>query len=244
MGKINKFILWLSFIFLLFSFWNRNAISNHIILSPEMFNEPQQYQIIKAPFLATFNDVHYKISPLYSYDLYGLVVSYRFHNSDTGLHKRWNDHLNVADVCIVWRNSAKNPLLNKIDFWNGQFSCRLQTDNRRAWAFFNMDQLSNNHLISDDGFIRNAIKDLKVGDQVHIKGWLSNYGVDGQAGVRGTSTVRTDTGNGACETIYVNQFEIIRAYNNPWRFVMYLSLIVFIIVFIVYFITPHKRRTH
>ena len=60
------------------------------------------------------------------------------------------------------------------------------------------------------------------GDQIKIKGYLVDYKVakDGQTlFTRGTSTTRTDNGNGACETIYVEDVEIIR--KNPYDFEEY-----------------------
>ena len=48
---------------------------------------------------------------------------------------------------------------------------------------------------------------------------LSNYG-SGDGGTRGTSTTRDDTGNGACETIYVKEFTIIKSMDNIWRQIM------------------------
>ncbi|MDH3899639.1 MAG: hypothetical protein OEU51_01170, partial [Gammaproteobacteria bacterium] len=41
---------------------------------------------------------------------------------------------------------------------------------------------------------------------------------------RGTSTTRDDTGNGACETIYLKQFEILQPLDNGWRTLMSLAL--------------------
>jgi hypothetical protein len=58
-----------------------------------------------------------------------------------------------------------------------------------------------------------------VGDQIRIKGWLSSYGVakNGKliGGKRGTSTVPNDTGNGACETIYLQTIHILKSMDNP-----------------------------
>ena len=42
-----------------------------------------------------------------------------------------------------------------------------------------------------------------------MRGWLAGYSND-DGFRRGTSTTRDDTGNGACETIYVDEFQIDR----------------------------------
>ncbi len=157
------------------------------------------------------------------------------------LHKRWNDHLNAADICVVWSNTAFDLNLNDYSFWNGQFTCNIKTADSGAWARFDMHQLSNNHLLSSDKVIRNKIKDISVGDQIYIKGWLSEYASEGGS-KRGTSITREDSGNGACETIFVTEFDILRASQNPWRKLMYFSLFVFIGTIIYHFLSPYRPR--
>ena len=101
--------------------------------------------------------------------------------------------------------------------------------------------MSNNHLITDDDYIRNRIEEVGIGDQVRLKGWLSSY-KNNQGGERGTSITREDQGNGACETIYVKEFDILDEYNNAWRKLMYFSLALFLFSLVWYFKTPHKVR--
>lgn len=227
----------ISFITLITSFFQRDNLSDNLNFSPLLDNEPRQLAIEKDPFVVAINKRNYQIQPLYDYTLYGLVVSLKHHDGDTGLHKAWNDHLNVADLCVVWSHTAFSPHLNKVDFWNGQFTCFYQTSDQQAWANFNGHQLSNNHLISDDDYIRQKIKQIGIGDQIKIAGWLSKY--RGQyGGERGTSIIRTDTGNGACETIYVNDVQILKSYTSYWKLAMYTSLCVFFLSLIAYFKAP------
>lgn len=234
-----RFILWASFVLLVVAFWNRNELPENIPFDPGLEREPLQKKVEIKAFDAFFNGVTYRVEPEYDYDLYGLVVSYRHHDGDSMLHKSWNDHLNVADICVVWRDSAFTPLLNKLDFWSGQFTCRVETRDDAAWASFNMEQLSNNHLISDDPLIRDKVGDIRIGDQIRIRGWLSAYSNNG-GGKRGTSAVRTDTGNGACETIYVREFDIIRKANGAWRKVMYIALVIYLAALVIHLRSPHR----
>jgi hypothetical protein len=71
--------------------------------------------------------------------------------------------------------------------------------------------------------MRRKIKQVRIGDQVRIRGWLVNYSND-EGFSRGTSTTRDDTGNGACETIYLQDFDILRPLDNGWRIVFSLAL--------------------
>ncbi len=71
--------------------------------------------------------------------------------------------------------------------------------------------MSNNHLIPATKNIRRALALAKKGDILKLDGYLVNV----EAGKKGktvatwnTSTTRTDTGNGACEIIYVTRLRI------------------------------------
>ena len=226
------------------SYWKRNDLPATIDFVPEIEREPLQSAVQVEPFDAPFKGVGYRVEPRYDYELWGLVVSYRHHDGEAMLHKSWNDHLNMADICVVWRETALSPLLNRLDFWNGQFTCNVETEDQAAWERFRMDQLSNNHLISDDPVIRDQIGAVKIGDQIRIRGWLAAYQSEGNT-LRGTSTVRSDTGNGACETIYVHEFEVIRPADGAWRNAMYASLVVYLGALFIYFWQPghsYRRR--
>ena len=52
-----------------------------------------------------------------------------------------------------------------------------------------------------------------------------SYGQKGAPYSRGSSTVRDDRGNGACEVVYVTEFEILREANAAWRALYKLSLV-------------------
>jgi hypothetical protein len=237
--KISNIVIFASFLGLLVSFWNRNDLPRNVEFLPEVLGEPRQTATRAGPFDATFNGVDYRVEPEYAYDLAGMVVSYRHHDDNSRLHFLANDHLNMLDVCVVWGDSANNKLLHKIDFWNGIFTCNVHTRDSAAWAAFSMEQLSNNHLISDDENIRGMVKDIRIGDQIRVRGYLASYSSE-QGGKRGTSTTRTDTGDGACETLFVEQFDIIGPATSIWRISMWVSLLVLALGLFVHFKRPYR----
>lgn len=237
--KFINIIIAVSFAWLLISFWNRNDLPHTIELLPALADEPKQTATKGRPFEATYNDISYRVEPEFDYELHGMIVSYRHHEGDSRMHSRAGDHLNMLDVCVVWGDNAANPLLHKIDFWNGIFTCNVKTKNQEAWDSFDMVQLSNNHLISADDLIRRQVKEIKVGDQIRVRGYLASYSNAG-GGKRGTSTTRLDTGDGACETLYVEQFEIVQAATSYWRISMYTSLAIFLLSAITYFRRPYR----
>ena len=237
--KISNIIIAVSFVWFLVSFWNRNDLPKNINYVENVLSEPMQSATQKAPFDAIYNGVEYLVEPEYDYDLYGMIVSYRHHDSNSRMHFLANDHLNMLDVCVIWGDNTSNPHLDKIDFWNGIFTCVVQTRDQQAWDAFDMYQLSNNHLISTDDYIRDQVKDINVGDQIHVRGYLASYSSAG-GGKRGTSTTRLDTGDGACETLFVEKFEIVEAVTNFWRISMYVSLSLLAIGLVSYFRRPYK----
>jgi len=71
--------------------------------------------------------------------------------------------------------------------------------------------MSNNHLIPANRNIRRALPLARVGDEVRISGYLVHAQAVGKTGSVTnwqSSTSRTDTGNGACEIIYVTALRI------------------------------------
>lgn len=194
--------------------WNADALPEDLAPRPELAREPEQTPLQKAPFRVRQGEVDYHVTPLYRYRLHGLVVSRRNHDGARMLHRRWNDHLNVADVCVVWGDNAHADL-SAFDFWSGQFTCFFETSDPIAWRRFRPDQIANNHLLSDDAWLRERIAAVRVGDQIRLDGYLASYRND-SGFERGTSLVRTDTGNGACETIYVTAFEVLESSPTIW----------------------------
>ena len=239
MRAINPVVFFASLAVLLLAFWNRNDIPPDVRLLPVLEKEPRQRRVAKRPFSVDYKGVTYEVDPKYSYDLHGMLVSYRLHDGNSTMHRLSNDHLNVADFCVVWGDSAANQELHQFRFWNGIFTCNVSTSERAVWERFNMSQLSNNHLISDNEVIRRAIGKVKVGDQIRVRGWLAHYGAKGQP-KRGTSTTRTDQGNGACETIFVDEFELLQPAFSPWRTAMYVSLALLLLSTVIHLRLPHR----
>ena len=238
--KLNTWVIAASVLVLLVAYWNRNDIPGAIDFDPHLQDAPLQKPITKTPLTVAFSGVDYRVEPLYDYELYGLVVSYRQHDGESSMHRWSNDHLNMADVCVVWSDTAFSEYLGDLDFWNGIFTCNVQTRDSVAWAHFKMNQLSNNHLISEDPYIRERVEEIRIGDQIRVKGWLSRYGAAGGSGLRGTSTTREDSGDGACETIYVREFEIVTPGFSAWRAAMYGALVVLVLCLFVHFALPYR----
>jgi len=207
------------------SLWYRDAPPAQEALRPEVFDAPVQVAVRKPAFDTTVDGVTYKVQPLYTYDLHGVVVS--LHSSDSFIdyiHRAWNDSLNVVDLCVIWGDNVKADL-SEFSFSSGQFQCFWETKSEAAWKAFDQYQISNNHLLSNDPAVTKRLRSVRIGDQVRFRGYLAeyshNHGFDFK---RGTSIVRTDTGNGACETVFVEDFENLQPGGGPWRRLFWVAL--------------------
>jgi hypothetical protein len=190
---------------------------------------PQQEASDRAPFTTTIKGYTYTLTPRATYDIAGLVVSQHrgdalfnlYHQADPG---------NIRDVCVVWGESIANGSYRKVEFWSGEFTCSF------AWSAavtppFKPETASNNHLIPADAAIARRIGAIQVGDQIRMTGLLVDYQVskDGRRlFARQTSLTRGDTGNGACEILYVTALTVVAPGNhlraNAARLCWYASL--------------------
>ena len=87
--------------------WNRDSLPGDLEVLNALALDPKQKKISQAPFTVSESGVDYRVEPLFDYELYGLVVSKRNHDGNRMLHRLWNDHLNVADLCVVWGNQHR-----------------------------------------------------------------------------------------------------------------------------------------
>lgn len=185
----------------------------------QLYREPLQAQEnLPAAFPVTKKKVTYTVTPLFTYELFGLVVSQ--HRSDSLLdisHSRWQDFLNIKDLCVVWGKNIRSGVYREMKFWNRDFTCMCSFPDQETAALFSGSHLSNNHILCADEKISRWILKVRPGDQIFFKGYLVNYSQPANQFFRGTSTVRNDTGNGACETVFVTDFEILKRANPVWR---------------------------
>lgn len=213
-------------------------------LSPELREEPKQTPTRVAPFSARTGGVDYRIAPQFDYDIAGLVVS--SHDSATWwdtIHADASDHLNVADLCLVWGANAADGAYRYMHFHNAQFTCYYSYPGGVPVTREDERAISNNHLLTVDASIARTIRGLRVGDQVRLRGQLASYSHNsGFAFQRGTSTKRDDTGNGACETIFVDSIDVL-AQAPAWpRALLWGGLLLLALGLVVWFRAPNSER--
>jgi hypothetical protein len=239
--KILKIIFLIGIILLVVSFIQKDKLSfskNEVV--EELFQEPIQTEINKDEFKVSREGMTYTITPLFNYELYGLVVSYN--NSDHWFdyyHDRWQDFINTKDICVIWGDNIDSEVYKAMKFKNGSLSCHATFKFRTEKAIrskFKPNCLSNNHLLSDNEEINKILKRAKTGDQIYLKGYLAEYsndkgwyGEEGYDAKRGTSVTRDDY---LCETIYITDFKILKRTNIFWHYTYDFSKYLIICCFI------------
>jgi len=152
------------------------------------------------------------ISYNYSYEIDALVV----HTKDY-FGSSLSDTIAPVDVALAWGKVAEYN--DRIDF-NWSQSGRWyywRTDSYEEIAVVGGEggvntHSSNNHLIPADDNIKKLVKSIKTGDHIKITGYLVNVFArkpDGTTFSWNSSSSRNDTGDGACEVIYVTKVEFL-----------------------------------
>ncbi|NTV14457.1 MAG: hypothetical protein HGA96_11100 [Desulfobulbaceae bacterium] len=217
--QLIKILLLAGLVLLLTAITRKDQLPAVTEIDHSLYREPVQKPVQLPVFQREVEANTYLIQPLYSYDLSGLVVS--FHDSDVWWdiyhHDSWLDFINVKDLCVVWGQNLQSDVYRQLTYDSNNWTCYYLTPDQASAARFRPDQLSNNHLLSADSEIKKMIMGVGLGDQIHLQGHLVNYANPANKFRRGTSTTRADTGNGACETIYVEAFEIIQANHPGWH---------------------------
>ena len=65
--------------------------------------------------------------------------------------------------------------------------------------------------------VENEMLRSTIGDQIYAKGYLVNYSHSGGRFTRNSSATRDDKGNGACEIIFVTEYQILKHGSTVWR---------------------------
>jgi len=217
--KLARVVLPLAVIGFVVSLFLRYRLPDKSLALESLFQDPvQSTGDVPEPFEVSRKNVTYTVTPLASYELWGLIVSYHHSASFIDIsHRQWNDFLNTKDICVIWGPNIQTGVYKRMRFSNRDFTCYYRYPDRETGELFTESALSNNHLLPADPLVAATVLKARTGDQVHFKGWLVSYGIKGAPYARRSSLTRNDRGNGACEVVYVTEFEILREANTAWR---------------------------
>jgi hypothetical protein len=239
--KLLRIILVVSFVIFAASYIKKDGFPDNTEILDDLYTPPVQTKVYMDAFDIEVEDVVYTIQPLYSYELYGMVVSQHYCGVwwDMYHHDLWKDFINIKDLCVVWGENIETEVYKDMEFSSNSWTCNYRWPNSEVRKRFCKTCLSNNHILSESKTINRLLMDTEVGDQIYLKGYLAQYSHSNNSFNRGTSITRTDTGNEACETIYIEDYEILKKANPQWRmlytlskYAVFLSLFLMLAIFI------------
>lgn len=225
----------LAFVFLVSVFKTKELPLRGDVLQ-EVFNDPvQATSTVKSDFVFEYRGNDYKVKPLADYELWGLVVSM---NNISAWYNYYHDEnsVNLKDVCVVWGDNLKSDGYLDVNFKSGEWTCYWQYGGKIRGKFFG-NKLSNNHLLSDSEVIRDIIRDVKIGDQIYLKGTLVDYAESDSDWYRKSSLSRDDTNQtsrsgGACEVFFVDEAKILKKNMPFWHLINSLSGKIFLFLIV------------
>ncbi len=168
--------------------------------------DPVQFFIpSQEPILIRVKKVELRITPVAVYKIAALVVGTESYSYG------WNAKISPMDLALAWGKLAHPEFQRYVSY---------SQDNR--WVIFNIKKdsplgvayvtshASNHHIIPATQNIGYAVQTIKKKKKVLLEGFLVDIAgtYDGRTVWWNTSLSRTDTGNGACEILYVTKARI------------------------------------
>jgi hypothetical protein len=123
---------------------------------------------------------------------------------------RFGDLADVSplDIAVGWGPMSDSAVLADLNIWqSGRFYFWQYEDEPPIPTDVIESHSANWHLVPANSTVWRKLSGLRVGDVVKLDGMLVNLENPG-VGTMNTSLVRTDTGAGACEIIYVEKASI------------------------------------
>jgi hypothetical protein len=208
--------------FIALSYWLQTRPIPTYKIDPQIAQIPVQESIDKTePFRIEYQGHVYDVQPVADYELWGLVVS---HNDISSISDIYHDEtsLDTRDLCVIWGENVTHDGFHQVDFRSGPWTCYFQY---QYGVRFNHDHLSNNHLITDDNWIREQLNKIRIGDQIVLRGQLVNYRDQAMPEFwRKSSLTREDAGNGACEVLFVKELQVVQSAHTGSRWTLSWSI--------------------
>ncbi|MDD5132513.1 MAG: hypothetical protein PHH44_07635 [bacterium] len=226
MNKCRSYLFVILLLIYGITFFTRNDYRGVTDIVPAATQAPlQKPTASQKPIVFTKDGYAYELTPLFNYTVNALLV-HKLNYKSFSIYKYASAF--PMDVSLVWGSNLATKVYQskKLRFWqDGRFT---------YWQYeagieVNSTEIANEHLIVNNQAIEQKMNSLNVGDQVKIKGQLVNVTAINTGPVSidkprlykwQTSTVRNDTGAGACEIIYVEDIEILKK-GNPVSCVLF-----------------------
>jgi len=193
---MNKILFYILLVFTLFIIFKEDSIDlGPGVLAP---NEPYQEKLSNAK---SFPFKEFTITPLADFEIKAKVLSRE--NYSAGKEAE----LSPTDLALGWGRMSDKTVTEQLEIWQSGRWFRWKTQTlpipRREIELHS----ANMHMLPQNEAVEEALKKVKRGDIVKIKGSLVK--VDGKDGWHWVSSLsRSDTGNGACEVVFLKSIKV------------------------------------
>ncbi len=195
--------LWILMCLVLVGWWFAPPIHSAHAHAPGVLapDTPEQHDIDHG---TPFPDGDFTITPLADFSLTARVLSradYRFDHAAA---------LSPTDLAFGWGPMSDSGVLARLDISqsNRWYYYHWSTDAPPIPKDEIVRSSANMHMIPANDDVRRALRRVREGDLVHLEGQLIEaHGKDGS--VWRSSMTRDDTGDGACEVVYVRKLVVM-----------------------------------
>lgn len=144
------------------------------------------------------------INAIADFELHARVLGAEGYRFDRGAF------LSPVDLALGWRDMAKDEFLSDIRISQSNRFYYWYTEN--AAKFANKEKIiensANMHMVPANDEIESRLKEVQKDNLVYIKGKLIKVSTE-RGWYWNSSTTRKDTGNGACEIVYVEEIVVL-----------------------------------
>lgn len=163
--------------------------------------DPLQTDLEETPAVTTFG--RWRLTPRARYDITARILSREDYRFD-----RLSD-LIPEDLALGWGPMSDNRVLSAFEITQGArfYEWMPKQHDLPVPRQVVIEHSANTHVIPADSATRRQLERLRVGQVVHLTGFLVDGVRDDGTYIR-TSLTRKDTGPGACEILLVEQAEV------------------------------------
>ena len=188
--------------FMIFVLWKLTSGSDEVTFEPGVkAPESPIQQVIKQAKPFKFKE--HKITPLADFKLQAKVLA------KENYHLGQASELSPVDLALGWGKMSDQKVIDQIGFSQSgrwyRWSVKAFPIPRREIE----TQSANMHMVPSEDWIANKLDSVKKGQVVALKGFLVRVDAEDSQWQWQTSLTREDTGDGACELIYLTDFQII-----------------------------------
>jgi hypothetical protein len=167
-------------------------------------SDPLQTDLEAAPVVTTLG--RWRLTPRARYDITARILSREDYRFDA------LSDLIPEDLALGWGPMSDNRVLSALDITQGGrfYSWMPRQHDLPVPRQVVIEHSANTHVIPANPAARHQLARLRVGQVVHLTGFLVDGVRDDGTSIR-TSLTRSDTGAGACEVVLVEEADVERA---------------------------------